>query len=363
MICVLMCAKEPRPFSKSQMACQVAKSPYMACSSVARLIRSTIGCIATAKAGYKALRSDQAAGVSPLFPPKHPDKESARHAILSTLRREPSRFGYLRSRWTLTTLLRVLDWLNLSTPAGLWRLLDRLDISYKRARSYVHSPDPHYEDKVSLIQTSLLRAWYAPEQYVFLYLDEFTYYRQPTLARAYEMKGHVQPLAHYSYRTNTRCRLLAAMNAISGEVFWQQGSKVGIRQLTDFYDTLRAAYPEAKQIYVAQDNWPVHFHPDVLAHLQPQRLPWQVKVPWNWPTEPSPKAVKANLPIQILCLPSYASWLNPIEKLWRWLKQAVLHLHRLSEEWDALKQQVADFLNQFQNGSQDLLHYVGLLPS
>ncbi|MGQ9628202.1 MAG: transposase [Anaerolineae bacterium] len=43
----------------------------------------------------------------------------------------------------------------------------------------------------------------------------------------------------------------------------------------------------------------------------------------------------------MLCLPTYASWFNPIEKLWRWLKQDVLHLHRLNEDWQALIQRVA----------------------
>jgi hypothetical protein len=40
----------------------------------------------------------------------------------------------------------------------------------------------------------------------------------------------------------------------------------------------------------------------------------------------------------------------------------VIHLHRKSDQWQALKQQVIDFINQFANGSQKLLRYVGLLP-
>jgi transposase len=62
-----------------------------------------------------------------------------------------------------------------------------------------------------------------------------------------------------------------------------------------------------------------------------------------------------------LFLPTYASWLNPIEKLWRWLKQDVLHLHRLAHDLMKLRQRVLDFLDQFTSGSQPLLHYVGLL--
>ena len=52
---------------------------------------------------------------------------------------------------------------------------------------------------------------------------------------------------------------------------------------------------------------------------------------------------------------------NPIEKLWRWARQTVLHRHRLPDRWDELKHRVACFFDQFKDGSQDLLRYVGLL--
>jgi hypothetical protein len=31
--------------------------------------------------------------------------------------------------------------------------------------------------------------------------------------------------------------------------------------------------------------------------------------------------------LQSVWLPTYAPWLNPIEKLWRWLRQDVLKMH------------------------------------
>ena len=68
------------------------------------------------------------------------------------------------------------------------------------------------------------------------------------------------------------------------------------------------------------------------------------------------------LPIKILQLPTYAPWTNPIEKLWRWVRQTVIHLHGLSDDWDTLKQRVCDFILSFRRGSNELLRYVGLLP-
>jgi hypothetical protein len=60
-------------------------------------------------------------------------------------------------------------------------------------------------------------------------------------------------------------------------------------------------------------------------------------------------------------IPTYAPWLNPIEKLWRWLRQDVLRLHQWADDWPMLLSQVHAFLDQFAHGSRDLLRYVGLL--
>ena len=60
-------------------------------------------------------------------------------------------------------------------------------------------------------------------------------------------------------------------------------------------------------------------------------------------------------------MPTYAPWLNPIEKLWRFLREQVLTMHRLSGDWQALRERVNTFLEQFAEEGQSLLHYVGLL--
>jgi len=254
-------------------------------------------------------------------------------------------------------------WLRVTSSGGLSRLLKRLKISYKRGREYIHSPDRRYPDKLSLIQLCHMRAFYAPKRFVFLYLDEMTYYRQPSVARTYEAIGATQGLARRSYNSNTRFRVLGALNALTGQVIYRQRSQVDRATLSLFWTQLADAYPLAETIYVVVDNWPVHFHPDALARLQPQEFPWPPYVPDHWPKTPSKRAVKDNLPIQLLCLPTYASWLNPIEKLWRWLKQDVIHMHRSSDNWPGLKQHVAEFLDQFDSDSEELLRYVGLLPN
>jgi hypothetical protein len=104
----------------------------------------------------------------------------------------------------------------------------------------------------------------------------------------------------------------------------------------------------------------VHFHPDVLAALEPQQTPFAWCQPPAWAEIVSTRARKPELPIQIVQLPTYASWLNPIEKVWRKLKHDVLHLHRWSGDLQEARRHVADFRDQFSTGSLELLRYVGL---
>ena len=287
----------------------------------------------------------------------------AQHAVLQVLRRDPHVLGYSRSRWSLGLLHAACPWIRVSTAAGLSQMLRRFRIHVKQSRAYVHSPDRFYQAKLSRIELARLQALYDPDHVALVYLDEFTVYRQPSLAQAYELAGTSQPLAYRSHSANTRTRIVGALDAITGRVLYRQQTHITLACLRALWQDLRAAYPTVERLYVVVDNWPVHYHPDVLAPLQPQDFPWPPAVPANWPTAPTASIPRDNLPIRLLALPTYASWLNPIEKLWRWLKQDVLHLHRLSDHWDKLKERVTTFLNQFANGSQDLLHYVGLLPN
>ncbi len=92
-----------------------------------------------------------------------------------------------------------------------------------------------------------------------------------------------------------------------------------------------------KRLYVVQDNWSIHRQPDVVTAV-------------------------ASLPrIEPVWLPTYAPWLNPIEQLWRWLRQDPLYVHRLAADWSVLRERVNGFLDQFAGGSHALLRYVGLL--
>ena len=252
------------------------------------------------------------------------------------LHQSPRRYGVSRTRWRLQDVGKALKWLEGCSEPGIYKILKQLGFSRKRAMNFIHSPDPDYHRKWKAILQAFLEAIKRPDEVVIVFLDEFSYYRQPTLACAYHATGKTLPYAFQVVHSNTRTRLIAVLNGLTGKVTYLQRSKIGVLALQDFYQQVRAAYPHAKTIYVVQDNWTVHKLPEVMQSLQENNL--------------TP-----------LFLPTYASWLNPIEKLWRWLKQDILHLHPLAIDLETLRAQVRDFLDSFASGSDPLLHYVGLL--
>jgi transposase len=284
--------------------------------------------------------------------------------VVEVIRRDPRTCGVEAARWTLRTLQQVCSWLRVRSPAGLSALLARLGIGWKRARNYIRSPDPVYAAKRAEVARVRALAAGSAGRIICVYVDEVTIYRQPTLAQSWEATGRMQPLARYSHRRNTLTRVVGSLDAMSGRVVYLRASKIGVHQLVEFYQRVRAAYPEAERIYVVLDNWPVHVHPDLLVALEAQESGWQPPGAPNWRTTARPAAHKRwgelRLPIQLIWLPTYASWLNPIEKLWRKLQQEEIHLHRLADELERLRERIDGFLDQFANGSAALLRYVGL---
>jgi transposase len=310
--------------------------------------------------GVVGLRIKAGRGRKPAYSPHCCDAASAQETLLHTLHQSPSQLGQTGSRWQLSSLLRACSWLKLGTVAGLSQLLKRLKVHWKRARQHVHSPDLAYVDKLRSVRVNLLLTCPEPDCRGFLFEDEFTFYRQPRLGWAYEAAGVRQPLAELGHKGNYAWRIAAALNAHTGQVTYAQAQHFDRPHLVKFYQSLPTTYPTPPVIYLAQDNWPIHFHPDVLAALQPQNHSWPTHLPANWPTEPTAQARFLNLPIQILSLPTYASWTNPIEKLWRLLSQELLLLHAFEDDWEALKAAVTHFLDQFRSPSPELLRYVGL---
>lgn len=236
-------------------------------------------------------------------------------------------------RWTLRTIRVSVDWLREYTMSGVWRVLQACGLTLRASFARLFSPDPDYRSKVRRLHRCLRDAARHPETVVALFLDEFGYQRWPEEAPTWGGEAAVAQRAG----NNQQWRTIGCLNALTGQVNYLDGYIVGRRQVMQFYARLDHAYPKADLLYVIQDNWNIHTHPDVR------------------------EALEAHPRIKPVWLPTYAPWLNPIEKLWRWVRQDVLKMHRWVEDWPLVKQRVRHFLDQFTHGSSELLEYVGLL--
>ena len=312
--------------------------------------------------GLRGLYHHPGRGRKSAFFPK--SAEVAKSECLQAIGQDPGLINPHQTRWTLRAIGQVVPWLQDISVPGIHQILSRVGISYKRARDYVQSPDVDYAEKLSCVQHALDTARETPETSVVLYQDEFSFKRQPTVAKDWAETGTKDPLARQSHRSEETCYGIGALNPHTGDVIYQQVENCTVVALHTFYTQICQRYPKAERIYLVQDNRAIHFHPNLIAAFLPQTTPFAKPTPPSWTGKPSKKIGKlAKLPIEILQLPTYAPWTNPIEKLWRWVRQSVIHLHRLSNDWKALQDKVSAFMQQFKGGSQQLLHYVGLLPN
>ena len=225
----------------------------------------------------------------------------------------------------------------LSLP-GICRLLRRLQVVYKRGRASVHSPDLAYDQKRAVIAQAKARSQADPKRFPFLYEDETTYELRPRVSRAYAPRGRQVKLARQAATAKQR-RIAASIEVNTGVVIARQRSRFNVKEMYRYFRLVEKHYPKAERITIALDNWPVHFHAYVLEEL-----------------------AKRHSRIELLPLPTYAHWTNPTEKLWGLLAKDVLNQHEFVEDWPGLKQAVTDWFTTYEQGSQALLHSVGLCP-
>ena len=299
----------------------------LACISRATLKRFSSGLTSMNRLAKSARVPLRAA----LFPPQ----DEQRAQLLRQLHQSPRLWGESRSRWTLKLMGLHLEAVQGLSESGVWRRLQKWRLTRRRTRAHLTSPDEAYRSKVVLLERA--KAASAAGEIELLYGDEHTFYRQPLAGTVWHDKGGGgagQPTRKRACGTNTKRRTLAAMNARTGQLIWKGCSKTGVPQICLWLRQVRAANGN-RRVVLVWDNWPVHYHPKVLACASEEN-------------------------IELLWLPTYAPWLNPLEKMWKWLVADVLSAHRHASHWLYLCWQVEQFFERLTKPSVELLRHCGL---
>lgn len=241
------------------------------------------------------------------------------------------------SRWTLGLLTQHIEALKDWSAGGLCQFLHRCGIAWRQGRVQYYSPDPAYRRKEAEVLDCLRLVAQSPLTQVALFLDEFSYTAWPDLAHQWSASAPCPlPQADRQQSPYRRMRVLGALEVGEGKVQVHQEAHISGSVFAGFVRRLDQLYPHAQRIHLIWDNWPVHRCEAV-------------------------QAVLAELPrLHVVALPTYAPWLNPIEKLWRCFRQNFSAMHQMAGDWKHLRTQAQAFFEQFADGSAELLRYVGL---
>lgn len=226
-------------------------------------------------------------------PRKADDKLNAQLGRL--VETSPNRLGYLATVWTvvlLTTHLAGLGWqVSCSTVR---RALHALDYRWRRPRLAVMRRDPYGSIRMSAIGRAIWEA--RPGDHIFS-VDESEFKLLPVLRAMWTKVAHTFRIPTPDY--NASLWAFGAVELFSGQ--WISGlyDRQTAANFVAFLEQIWAACPTG-HIWIIIDHAPAHTAKLVAAWLE------------------------AHPRMTVLWLPKYASHINPIERIWREVKDKVV---------------------------------------
>lgn len=245
------------------------------------------------------------------------------------LEKPPTEEGYDASRWTAPRLARHLE-RELGTtvhPDTVRRALQRLEYSWKRPRRVLPKP-PSYKKHLAEIEH---RIEAAGSDTTVLLEDETELRRFPPLRRAWMPVGEQRPVPIPDQ--NGKFFLYGALDVGSGEV-------------------IAESYPKGKTCYMEA------FLEKILAEIPgPILLIWD-QASWHL-SGAIQDLIAAHDRLEVVLLPSRTPEANPVEDLWRLLKERIAA--NLEQSLEALKAACVRFFEQL--SPEEALQKAGLSTS
>ena len=260
--------------------------------------------------GLAGLQDEPRSGRPPLTSP-----EEDQH-ITATAEQSPTAYGYKVGFWTIAMLLtHLVQLLGVQlSPTTLRRRLHEAGFRWRRPRLFpAQKEDPEKEAK--LVRIEQVKAEVKPEDHL-LYEDETTVRLLPLLRAMWMLVGQ-QFRIHVPPNWNRCFHIFGVLEARTGEWVYRFFDQRTHKEFIAFLEHLLTVYPTGR-IFIILDNGSIHKAKEVLEWLA---------------THPR---------IQLVWLPTYSPHLNPVERIWKVMKQAVA-ANRAYAKLVMLKQAAREF--------------------
>lgn len=214
--------------------------------------------------------------------------EQTRDGICVIARCDPRFLGQPFSGWSLAKLrdyLIATGYVTTISVETVRRVLHERGVSWQATKAWKPSTDPDFTTKMRRI---LDLYDHPPPDGRVLCVDEFGPLNlQPRPGRAWRPQAHpVRLRATYHHDHGVR-HMIAALDLATGRLHYRIRDRKRWREFLSFLKTLRARWPDQK-LYLICDNFSPHKHPEVRAWCAANH-------------------------VELVFLPTYASWLNWIE--------------------------------------------------
>ena len=242
-----------------------------------------------------------------------------------------------RATWTLKSLAQEIakrfDHISAMSHEAVRRLLRQRDISYRRAKKWLRSPDLRYELRKSQRDRLLLLARTAPDG-AAVWLDESWFRRWPYRYWAWAHKADPPHVAQRWDEKVDTTALFAALDDETQESFlqWADGQPNSERTI-QFLEALMVHWTRKRKRFIVLFWDRASFHTSHRTR--------------NWIREYNRRAKREGLTRLIVCkLPSRSPWLMPLESVFGWIKHQVLGNRLFETVVELQKAAESHFLNR-----------------
>ena len=193
--------------------------------------------------------------------------------------------AYVRSAWSVTY-----------SASGMRNWLQRYSFSYKKPALVPGKADGQQQREWIAQYEKLKQDLPADETICFMDGVHPTHNVQP--AYGWIQKGIRKEVPTNSGRS--RINLSGVLDVISHKVLIQEDKMLNAEATIGFFREIEAAYPRKKKVHIFCDNAGYYRNKAVTEYLQTSK-------------------------IKLHFLPPYSPNLNPIERLWKWMKERVIY--------------------------------------